>query len=150
MLRALLLSSAILLVVGQFALASDNLRPKVAVEAPDLCDALLRPSVFGHQVRAAIQEVQSHRLTPADRIDRLEDMFTVISRSSHGQWQFRRVRGSDGSTLFVGPEGPAVVVDQAGRVFKGIVDMDAFDKKVWAADYSTLQEIPLIKKPKID
>jgi hypothetical protein len=72
----------------------------------------------------------------------LDTMFAELQRSS-GWWQYKRVAGSDGSIVFTGSIGHAVVVSPSGQVYKGLVDPEFFTTpvKVWPANYSKMKSI---------
>lgn len=141
----------LIVLICPIAQAADIFRPdgdEAKCEAKlTLLDAVLNPSTFARQVRSAVTSVQGRSLSPWEKTNALEDEFTRIARASYGQWQFRRIKGSDGSTLFMGPDGPSIVIDPHGRIFKGLVDIEFFGRQVWLADYSFLQEIPAPKVP---
>jgi hypothetical protein len=127
-----------------FSFASDEKRLCERKLSP--LEAILEPAVFKAQVKAALEEVLAMPRIAWDRANQLEELFEGIARASYGQWEFRRIKGSDNSILFMGPDGPAVAVSPNGRLFKGLVPIDYFGATVWPADYSSLEEIP--ERPK--
>jgi hypothetical protein len=95
------------------------------------------------QVRNALTLVQSRPYVSSEtKANDLETLFKIIAKNNPREWDFRRVRGSDNSNLFVGPEGPAVAVAPSGKLFKGLVSFQFFHALLWPADYSELDEIP--------
>jgi hypothetical protein len=55
-------------------------------------------------------------------------------------WKYRKVQGTDGSTVFVGEIGHAVIVSPSGKVFRGKIPQELYYEGAWSADYRALSE----------
>lgn len=78
----------------------------------------------------------------ADKASDIETLFNDI-QSHEYDWDYRRLKGSDGSSVFVGDAGYAVVVDPRGKMYRGSIDYKYFDTgKTWQANYKDLDPVP--------
>jgi hypothetical protein len=104
----------------------------------------------GSKIGAALRWVQTHDTGAQEKAAHIEAFFDEI-RNRH-TWAYKRVEGSDGSVVFVGPgrngatstDGPAVVVDPSGRIFKGQLPglfLRMQGNARWPADYTNLTPI---------
>jgi hypothetical protein len=69
----------------------------------------------------AIRHLKSLPLDADQRADAFEALATQIEAHSGGTWKAARGKGSDGSHIFLGRQGDALVVAPDGRIYRGAI-----------------------------
>lgn len=77
------------------------------------------PSSPAAQLRSALDEIGGLSGSASSKADLFEEAALAISESSSGAWSATRATGTDGSHIFFGELGEAVVIDPTGTVFRG-------------------------------
>lgn len=67
----------------------------------------------------AIKHVQGLKGTAAQRADLFESLAGQISQLSKGSWTTSRGIATEGSHVFLGKAGEALVINPAGQLFRG-------------------------------
>jgi hypothetical protein len=70
-------------------------------------------------LREAVQHVKAQPRNQKIRADLFEALAAQIGSSSAGAWKATRGRGTDGSEIFLGRQGEALVIAPDGRLCRG-------------------------------
>jgi len=79
----------------------------------------LTPGQPRQMLAEAIRHLRSLPRDATQRADTFEALAGQIERHSGGAWQAARGAGADGSHIFLGRQGEALVVAPDGRLFRG-------------------------------
>jgi hypothetical protein len=91
----------------------------------------------------AIAHVQAHQGTAAQKADLFERLAGQINELSGGSWSAARGLGTDGSHVFVGELGEALIISPEGKLFRGSVGtgVRAVAPGKFEVDYSQLRAL---------
>ncbi|HUG92098.1 MAG TPA: hypothetical protein VML55_14760 [Planctomycetaceae bacterium] len=90
----------------------------------------------------AIQHVKAHRQDQRARADLFEVLTAQIETSSGGAWKAARGNGIDGSEIFLGRQGEALVIARDGRLFRGAIGRGvSIDPSGLRPEYPKLQPL---------
>lgn len=126
-------------VVGKIATGTKSLGPSLT--------ASKTPTLSGSTNRELFQDAMKHLLSSkgkgAAKADLFEAFAKQIKQQTKGSWEATRVKTADGSFLFAGRGGEVIVINQAGKVFRGnhMAGAVTFDKGTGIVHWDKLKEI---------
>lgn len=95
----------------------------------------------GTKVKNAIRFLATQKSLSMSELVGLWELAIRVIRDGDSNWKALRAVGSDGSVLFFGPYGPALVFRPDGRIFRGALDYPLKMGEVWQANVSGWTEI---------
>ena len=81
----------------------------------------IKPGANRDMLGQAIRHVKNHSGSPAEKARMFENLAGQITKHTKGDWTAPRLPSADGSHIFAGEYGHAVVISRTGKIYRGNV-----------------------------
>lgn len=93
------------------------------------------------KAKNAIRFLATQKFLSMTELIALWELAIQVIRDGDSNWKARRAEGTDGSVIYHGPYGPALVIRPDRRIFRGTLIKSLSIGETWSADYTGWTEI---------